>query len=50
MQELSRAMNEMGSVLKLMNRVAGRTEKVNTEALQKGIKGMEGAAQQGKRA
>ena len=47
MQELSRAMNEMGSVLKLMNRVAGRTEKVNTRALQKGIKGMEGAAQQG---
>ena len=44
LQELSKAMNEMGAVLKLMNVVAGKTEKVKTRALQKGIRGMEKAA------
>ena len=44
LQELSTAMNEMGAVLKLMNVVAGKTEKVKSRALQKGIRGMEKAA------
>ncbi len=44
LQELSMAMNEMGAVLKLMNVVAGKTEKVKSRALQKGIRGMEKAA------
>lgn len=43
LQELSKAMNEMGSVLKLMNVVSGKTEKVKTRALQKGIRGLEKA-------
>lgn len=43
--ELCKAMNEMGSVLKLMNSISGRTEKVNTRRLASGIKGMDKAAQ-----
>lgn len=45
LQELCKAMNEMGAVLKLMNTISGRTEKVNTRALNAGMKGMEKAGQ-----
>ena len=44
LQELSTAMNEMGSVLKLMNVVAGKTEKVKSRPLRKEIRRMEAAA------
>ena len=44
-QELCKAMNEMGAVLKIMNRIDGRTEKVKVNKLNAGIRKMDKAAQ-----
>lgn len=44
-QELCKAMNEMGAVLKSINRIDGRTEKVKVNKLNAGIRKMEKAAQ-----
>lgn len=41
LQELAKAMNEMSAVIKLVNGVEGKTEKVNTRALNSGMKKME---------
>ena len=40
-QELAKAMNEMSAVLKLINGIDGKTEKVNTKSLNAGIKKMD---------
>lgn len=40
-QELAKAMNEMSAVLKLINGIDGKTEKVNTKSLNSGIKKMD---------
>ena len=42
-QELSKAMNEMGAVLKMMNRISGRTEKVDDKQIKKGLRNMDRA-------
>ncbi len=44
-QELCKAMNEMGSVLKLMNRISGKTEKVKVNKLNAGIRKLDKAAE-----
>lgn len=41
LQELAKAMNEMSAVIRLINGVEGKTEKVNTRALNSGLKRME---------
>lgn len=45
LQELCKAMNEMGAVLKLMNRIDGRTEKVKVNKLNAGIRKLDKATQ-----
>lgn len=42
-QELSKAMNEMGAVLKMMNRISGRAEKVDDRQIRKDLRKMDKA-------
>ncbi len=44
-QELCKAMNEMGAVLKLMNRISGKAEKVKVNKLNAGIRKLDKATE-----